>query len=97
MRASDKRYMGSYSLSSIKVRDARAAKDPEPQIPKHRNKKGTKKWCKGKVGRPHKASWVKSERTFASWMHLVCAVCKKELDYCTNWFKKDQCKCGFHK
>lgn len=41
----------------VKLEDA-------PADPRNRNKKDTKKWCKGVVGREHKAVWVYTEVTY---------------------------------
>lgn len=44
-------------------------------------KKNTKKWCKGKVGREHKPQCRSDPRYPASWRHLVCTECGKQLDW----------------
>ena len=77
------------------VQELRANQTQE--VPKHSNKKNTKRWCKGVVGREHHLIWVKSRRHFSTTMVLLCDVCKKELDYCwwSKWSQKP-CKCGFH-
>jgi hypothetical protein len=47
----------SWNEDSNKRRDFRQSNgEPEPKIPKHQNKKDTKKWCKGKEGREHE--WI---------------------------------------
>ncbi len=77
--------------SSLKRRDTRAAKDPEPTRASHGGKRNTKRWCNGKVGVEHvgkclkyrdvKRSHPDHPSLFATWRLLVCSKCGKELDY----------------
>ena len=75
------------------------------------NKKDTRRWCKGVVGREHVKEWksfadiphadriVNGEHVFNDWFELVCTVCGKEFDCCyfTEWRRKRfTCKCGKH-
>lgn len=63
----------------------RQPKEP-PQQAKHKSKKNTARWCKGKVGREHdpKASWSKYY-----WVN-ACTNCGKQLDYYfTSWLLRD--------
>jgi hypothetical protein len=70
---------------SIKRRDVRRTKEPEIRPPGGSNKKNTKRWCKGKVGREHKPECRNySDHLSAfggSWRILACAGCGKHLDY----------------
>lgn len=34
----------------------------EDEIPRHRGKKNTKRWCRGKVGKEHHPSWAVDEK-----------------------------------
>lgn len=82
--------MSDWRESANKRRDERQTK-VEPRA-HARRKPNRKKWCKGKVGIPHKAVWQKRR----PWVlpsgtdvhkndrEYVCAVCKKVLDY---WWK----------
>ena len=55
---------------------------PEKEVPKHRNKKNTKLWCKGKEGKPHDYVWVvhnryiSVNRTF-NVLNYACSNCGK--------------------
>ena len=70
---------------SIKRRDARHTKEPEIRPPGGSNKKNTKRWCKGKVGREHKPECRNYSNDvgnlFKGWRILVCTDCGKHLDY----------------
>lgn len=61
--------------------------DFEDETPKHRSKKNTRRWCKGKVGREHIPVWIKNNKYAmikdAEWLDYVCQDCKKVLD---SWF-----------
>lgn len=55
-----------------------------PQIPRHRSKKDTKRWCLGKVGRVHAPVWEVTEfangtSIYFKFKQLKCAKCKKVL------------------
>jgi hypothetical protein len=71
---------------AVHRRNERQTKLPDIRPPSA-SKKDTKKWCRGKVGKPHKpvcvdyaahknASWPRD-----GWKILVCSECKKELDH----------------
>lgn len=49
------------------------------------SKKDTKKWCRGKVGKPHTpvCKPYASDRgsIFANWRILACSECGKQIDY----------------
>lgn len=70
---------------SIKRRDARNTKEPETRAPGGANKKNTKRWCKGKVGREHKPEcrvYSHAPRGLSiNWRVLVCAGCGKHMDF----------------
>lgn len=50
----------------------------DDEIPKHRSKKNTKKWCKGKVGKLHQFMW-KNDKDFYSikLLQYSCVNCGK--------------------
>lgn len=53
----------------------------DDDIPKHRSKKNTKKWCKGKEGKLHSPVWVKSTKYLNfDWLEYTCSNCNKVLD-----------------
>jgi DNA-directed RNA polymerase subunit RPC12/RpoP len=55
----------------------------DDEIPKHRSKKNTKKWCKGKEGKMHQPIWEKNDKFHWSksiWLVYRCQVCSKEID-----------------
>ena len=89
----------SWHASGVIARDARATKTPEPSPTPHKSRKDTKRWCKGIVGREHKAEWQENRRYPWGWYAFVCTACRKELDYCRpiKWSGgKDPCKCDHH-
>lgn len=45
-------------LRSWKRSASREAVSAIPEVPKHRSKKNTKRWCKGIIGREHKYRYV---------------------------------------
>lgn len=62
-----------------------AGKRAADEVPKHRAKKDTKRWCLGKVGRPHRPVWTEAKWS-RGWSGSrspdsveVCSVCRKEL------------------
>lgn len=56
----------------------------DDEVPKHRSKKNTKRWCKGRVGIPHTPRWERRNKWAESLSSVfVCQQCRKELDY---WF-----------
>ena len=60
----------------------------DDEIPKHRSKKNTRKWCKGKEGIEHKPIWQEDKKRnwIASvYLQFVCQVCGKELDSYFEW------------
>lgn len=71
---------------AAEIRDARHM---DPTHPPAGNKKDTKRWCRGVVGREHDAEWVSySElnhsmgwfmRVFSGWKILRCKKCGKQL------------------
>lgn len=66
------------------MRDARADKTPEHPRPQA-VKKNTKRWCKGRPGREHRAEWQHSDRfRFRSW-EKTCAACGKRLRWTADW------------
>ena len=62
----------------------------EEEIPPHRAKKNTKKWCKGVVGRLHDPVWGKSRRHHWHEASLTCRICEKELGYIFRWWPLNQ-------
>jgi hypothetical protein len=62
---------------------------------KAHRRKDTKRWCRGKVGVPHRAQW---QPMGGSWNHylLLCEACGRHLDWCFHapWrFRKAPCRC----
>ncbi len=70
----------------------------DDEVPKHRNSRKTRRWCKGKVGVEHKPKcvdyqavkrWAGAHVALKDWKLLICTVCGKELDTWspapTNW------------
>ena len=55
------------------------------------NKKDTKKWCRGRVGREHKLACIGHNR-IKDWKILACTECGKHMDhYWPNpWRKSDE-------
>lgn len=60
-------------------KQARLMKD-SPEVGKHRSKKDTKRWCKGKVGREHQLEWVGKDDGFRVEIIKICVNCKKEFE-----------------
>jgi hypothetical protein len=57
--------------------------DKDDEIPKHRSKKNTRKWCKGKEGKVHQPIWEKNDKYSWSqsiWLIYHCKECGKWLD-----------------
>jgi hypothetical protein len=72
---------------------------PEPEASrrseKPRRRKNTKRWCRGKAGVSHRASWRSTGFDRESQL-LACDACGKKLDWCfhTRWpFSKRPCHC----
>lgn len=89
---SKKKDEDSWRYGGIKRRDFRSAHD-EPEVPRHKGKKNTKKWCKGKRGVEHVP--VLREKTYKSnrdgqirvmYRYNECEKCGKHLSY--QWDKK---------
>jgi hypothetical protein len=60
----------------------------ENEIPKHRSKKNTRRWCRGKVGEKHTPMWhvwkaLARQGRVDNPMLYVCQSCGKHIDY---WF-----------
>ncbi len=81
--------MSDYKESSRKRRDERQTKVPNIRPPSG-SSKNTRKWCRGKVGVPHKPKCVRYDeyenqhgesRWTKGWKVLVCESCGKELDH----------------
>lgn len=56
----------------------------DDEIPKHRSKKNTKKWCKGKEGREHQPIWEENKKYSipqSIWLIYRCTQCNKEIDF----------------
>jgi hypothetical protein len=68
--------MSDWKEESIKRRDFRHVHG-EPEVPRSRAKKDTKRWCKGKIGREHKPSCVARKYFYV----LECSVCGKHIDW----------------
>ncbi len=64
--------------------------DQKDEIPKHRSKKNTKKFCKGKEGVLHQPRWVEGQ---LSVMNYRCIACFKVLATCLH-FGGRRCICG---
>ena len=68
--------------------------DGEVAEVKHKSKKNTRKWCKGKEGREHKPIWVdKSKYEFHFHCEYVCQACQKILNSYREW--KDESSLHF--
>ena len=55
------------------------------ESPKHKAKKNTRKWCKGKVGKPHQPKWEQDLRPLgyqskSIWLMYTCQACRKVMD-----------------
>lgn len=59
--------------------------DQDNEIPKHRSKKNTKRWCKGKVGKEHQPVWVGRQDRLSIWLKYTCQECGKILDHWWSW------------
>ena len=70
--------MSDWKLRGIKRRDERATK-AEVRAPTS-NKKNTKKWCRGVVGREHVLA-CRDHHSLPNWKELACTKCGKVLDY----------------
>ena len=61
----------------------------DDETPKHRSKKNTNRWCKGKVGREHIPVWIKNNKyefvKDAEWLDYACQECKKVIDSWYSW------------
>lgn len=56
----------------------------DSEIPKHRSKKSTKRWCKGKKGVLHDFTWKScATRNFPDWFDYSCDKCGKVED---RWY-----------
>jgi hypothetical protein len=57
----------------------------DDEIPKHRSKKDTKRWCGGKPGREHTPMWVigklHNPNHSSEWFDYKCQRCQKVIDY----------------
>ena len=94
----------SWHASGILARDARHEKT-EKQVPGHRAKKDTKRWCRGKVGREHEGEWKGYDEVnnttpsnasrHRNLRYLVCKRCQRHIDYCCSWFGT-RCKNAKH-
>ncbi len=72
----------SYNSSNVKRRLYRQS--PVIARGKLRNKKNTKKWCKGKIGVPHNYVDVKETKFYnISWITSTCTNCGKK-DFSTT-------------
>ncbi len=64
----------------------------EQEVPKHRNKKDTKKWCMGKLGVEHVPVVFKTKGIHSYRTDLCCKECGKVLEVFVDWpvgyFKK---------
>lgn len=65
---------------------------PIPDVPKHKAKKDTRRWCRGRVGVQHEPEWRKSVR--GPWSEHACRACGRIMDYCFKWHRN--CICGLH-
>jgi hypothetical protein len=55
----------------------------DDEIPKHKSRKNTRKWCKGKEGVEHQPIWEKNEKfswTESTWLVYRCQRCAKEIE-----------------
>ena len=55
------------------------------ESPKHKAKKNTRKWCKGKVGKLHQPKWEQDLRPLgyqskSIWLMYTCQACRKVMD-----------------
>ena len=56
----------------------------DDEIPKHRSRKNTRKWCKGKESIEHQPVWEKNTKytlTDSTWLVYRCQTCNKEIDF----------------
>lgn len=66
------------------------------ETPKHRAKKNTRKWCKGKVGKEHAPRWGRSQqlgwiRNPEDWtLVYACQNCGKHLDFYVPWWREKE-------
>lgn len=60
----------------------------DDEIPKHRSKKDTKKWCKGKIGRNHEG--VPTLVEHKTYVMLDCVKCGKNLNWWWPFFTWDE-------
>jgi hypothetical protein len=76
--------MSEWKESAARRRDVRHAKDPKETVKAGPGRKDTKRWCRGKVGVPHKAKLVlvgqiSPALTITEWQRYECAECGKKL------------------
>ena len=88
----------SWKASGIRRRDFRSSKE-EPETNRHMGdqKKNTKKWCKGKVGREHDIVHQVRQRSYGTLHVDVCQRCQKEFKtYWPGWRRNSTncAKCG---
>lgn len=89
--------MGSdWKQRANKRRDERRTIVPTIRKPSG-SSKDTKKWCRGKVGRPHTPQCVEYNThrrvTYApDWRLLICTTCHKELDFYMPAFRRRKSK-----
>lgn len=83
--------MSDYKQDAARRRDERSAKPDDGPCAGPARHKDKKRWCKGKVGREHKAvchvysevkRWLTADYQLRvkNWRVLVCSTCGRELD-----------------
>jgi hypothetical protein len=56
-------------------------KEFEEEIIKHRSRKNTRKWCKGRKGFEHIGKWRMVQKHLFKMYEFRCIHCEKKLDY----------------
>ena len=83
-----------WELENITVTEALTDMEPVPMA-RRKRRKNTKRWCRGKLGVPHRAHWRSSGSGVDSQL-LACDACGKHLDWCFHprWsFWSHPCRC----
>lgn len=55
--------------------------DGRDEVPKHRSRKNTKRWCKGRRNVEHTPCWEADLRFGPNGRVYACRQCRKHLDY----------------
>ena len=57
----------------------------DDEVPKHRAKKDTRRWCKGRKGMEHKPRWTRSQYQLLTY---ACETCGKHLGIWCGWWSR---------